>query len=705
MTRWGLQVTSLALSLLVGCDGGETVTEPEPCVTGDVMERACEAEGEVQRRTCGADGSWSEWTDCELAVAPGACTPGNIETSPCDDEECQERTRTCDAEGSWSEWTGCEPALRCSICPDGAVEWEGCGDCRARRHECGDDNLWEPWSECEEQSFAEVCDGFDNDCNGEVDDGGVCQGCALAQTGETEPLSPGLVGGLTPTDDGFALLTRPETLEADEPFTLHQVDVTGRLTGPPLPLELPPEIESLIDNTWPPLSSMSWTGSEYMLFTAYPSGDVLAGPEREIWRVRISTAGEVTEAAPMAALPSAEGRARRIDAIGAVVNRDSGRIGVVVEGYDWNQDTGDDMVQIFAMATADLDGVSSGDFVDLTAAAPCVDLDGVFATDEGFMVLCKDEERQRILVPTDLTGAPQVEGFATPPEIAAAEGRALAFTERSDGVLALLITERGSDRVTATVSLLDAAGGLVEQVELPTLAGSSMSTWSAVLVGGELGLLVEDDGLLMLARYDWEGELIDEPIVLKDLTGEREVDIRSATLRSAPGSLWAAAWQDTQNLSPQIRLNLAAPIDCDNGCDEAALCEPGATETRACGTEVGACELGSQQRECLEGCRWGLWSSCEAAVWPELEDNELCFDEIDNNCNDLVDMDEASCNVCDEDPTFWLCDFCSGWRWADACACLDGSGTDYGVPCDCVLAGDTECNCTVTTDLWYCEQY
>lgn len=73
--------------------------------------------------------------------------------------------------------------------------------------------------------------------------------------------------------------------------------------------------------------------------------------------------------------------------------------------------------------------------------------------------------------------------------------------------------------------------------------------------------------------------------------------------------------------------------DCDDSIDEGCDCTPG--EQQECGTDVGVCESGIQY--CIEG---GMWGVCDGEVTGF---DELCDDELDNNCDGFVDGDDDNC--------------------------------------------------------------
>lgn len=133
--------------------------------------------------------------------------------------------------------------------------------------------------------------------------------------------------------------------------------------------------------------------------------------------------------------------------------------------------------------------------------------------------------------------------------------------------------------------------------------------------------------------------------------------------------------------------------DVDNNCDGAVDegcgdCREG--ETRDCGAEFGACELGTQT------CRNGVWSGCENAVLPS---PEQC-NGLDDDCDGMVDENgDAICNdnkVCNGVETCSMgacqagepldCSNLDGTCMTGACSEKDGGCRLYPVdddtPCD-----------------------
>src|SRR3989338_6660815 len=66
--------------------------------------------------------------------------------------------------------------------------------------------------------------------------------------------------------------------------------------------------------------------------------------------------------------------------------------------------------------------------------------------------------------------------------------------------------------------------------------------------------------------------------------------------------------------------------DCDGSVDEGCSCDEG--QKKSCGIGVGVCTTGSQE------CKEGIFTDCNDVTSPT---EELCDDELDNNCDGSTD--------------------------------------------------------------------
>lgn len=136
------------------------LVSPCECTPGQVESEGCGNCG-TRSRTCQSSCTWSSFTAC---TGEGPCSPGATQTADCCD--CGTESRTCTGQCDWGAWTDChgpdppgEP-VPCDTdepgpCADGTVRCvQGCLACSS---------TYTP--------TAELCDGIDNDCSGEVDDG------------------------------------------------------------------------------------------------------------------------------------------------------------------------------------------------------------------------------------------------------------------------------------------------------------------------------------------------------------------------------------------------------------------------------------------------------------------------------------------------------------------------------------------------------
>lgn len=129
------------------------------CTPGEHATGICGYCG-IRSRTCGSDCHWNAWGAC---TGQGECEAGSTESQPCCD--CGQIRRLCSTSCEWGNWSGCSgpdpsPSAACETgqpgpCASGHIRCiEGCLG-------CGPD--YEP--------VAELCNEFDDDCSGVVDDG------------------------------------------------------------------------------------------------------------------------------------------------------------------------------------------------------------------------------------------------------------------------------------------------------------------------------------------------------------------------------------------------------------------------------------------------------------------------------------------------------------------------------------------------------
>lgn len=145
------------------CDG--QVDEDCECNPGDKQACYTGPEGTKGKGTC-ADGEQTctklgTWGDCLGEVLPAA------------DDVCDGADNNCDGmidPGCECSPPGPETTQPCYTGPEGT---EGVGDCTPGFQICLGDGTWD--TECinEVHPGTETCDGFDNDCNNEVDDMGM----------------------------------------------------------------------------------------------------------------------------------------------------------------------------------------------------------------------------------------------------------------------------------------------------------------------------------------------------------------------------------------------------------------------------------------------------------------------------------------------------------------------------------------------------
>ena len=169
------------------------------CTAGEAQDEPCGACG-TRTRACTSACAWSAWETCG---GQGPCAAGESETEGCG--SCGKRSRSCNESCDWPAWGACLGEGECSA---GDMAQEACGECGLRARACSAECAWGDWSPCGGEGspisgacdtgapgpcgdgewtclegFAtclstvapavERCDGVDNDCDGEVDEGGA----------------------------------------------------------------------------------------------------------------------------------------------------------------------------------------------------------------------------------------------------------------------------------------------------------------------------------------------------------------------------------------------------------------------------------------------------------------------------------------------------------------------------------------------------
>ena len=137
----------------------------------------------------------------------------------------------------------------------------------------------------------------------------------------------------------------------------------------------------------------------------------------------------------------------------------------------------------------------------------------------------------------------------------------------------------------------------------------------------------------------------------------------------------SGTWDDCQGATaPILEACDTVDNDCDGEVDEGCDCTDGATQS--CGTNTGACSTGTQT------CSLGAWGPCENADQPSAE---IC-DNIDNDCDGSKDEDlTQQCGNSDVGACSYGTQTCSSGSWStcqNAVSPTDETCDDVDNDCD-----------------------
>lgn len=266
------------------------------CTEGDTENRTCGNCG-TETRTCGANCLWSDWSDC---TGEGQCSAGTEETQNCGD--CGTQTRTCTQSCTWEDWTACagpDPGGGEESCETGLA-----GECAEGVLLCTDGFLiCTPIA----NSSGEICDGLDNNCNGEIDEGfPTTMGSPPPQyaaelTGADGPaqMEQGKAGevwmifvnvGTEPWRGGEVRLITPEVEDNDSSIFYHQESWQGPQVAASLQHEVPPGAAWEITLSVSPNQS-AWGAVEETFRLQAPTGELMACPV-PLWTFQTEITGD-----------------------------------------------------------------------------------------------------------------------------------------------------------------------------------------------------------------------------------------------------------------------------------------------------------------------------------------------------------------------------------------------------------------------------
>jgi hypothetical protein len=153
------------------CTEGREWCDWDQYGTGGDGYGPCEIDYTPQTEVC--DGEYDE--DCDGSVDEGcACARGN--TKECGDGICEKGTQNCGSDGKWEECVITETNDECD-CNPGEIRntcGRSVGKCSFGLEVCSETGKWVCNANLLPGEEAEACDGKDNDCDGKIDEDGVC---------------------------------------------------------------------------------------------------------------------------------------------------------------------------------------------------------------------------------------------------------------------------------------------------------------------------------------------------------------------------------------------------------------------------------------------------------------------------------------------------------------------------------------------------